>query len=90
MFERRKNMEAYVDGEYYTVKRPIYLGKTARTAGSVAVTLPKEWLDSIGYGKQLHYFLLDVKDTMVVVKPYFERIPELEPDIEGGDGNGSH
>ena len=83
-------MEAYVDGGYYIVKRPVYLGKTEKTIGSVAVTIPKEWLDAIGSGKTLHYFLLDMKDTMFVVKPYFEPIPELEPELEGGGDNGSH
>ena len=73
----RKSTEVYVDGDMYVVKKPLKL------RGSVALLLPKEWLDiaSAVAGKEVadvRYFLLDVKDTLLTIRPYYESIPELD------------
>lgn len=71
----RKSIEAYVDGGFYIVKKP-----QRQKGGSVSLTLPKDWLSMLETikGKPITYLLLDVKDNMLIVKPYFERIEELE------------
>lgn len=71
MFETRgrKNLEAYVDGGYYIVKKPINF------AGSLAVVLPKDWLESISLGRKITYFLLDPKDTQMTIKLFFGELP---------------
>ena len=74
MFETRgrKSKEAYVDGGYYVVKRPNVIG------GSTFVGIPKDWIDAVSLDRPLLYFLLDLKDTQIIIRPHFEGIPELE------------
>ena len=76
MFETRgrKNLDAYVDGKLYVVKRPVKLSG----GSSFAVVLPKDWLDSVSIGREVKYFLLDVRDTQIIIKPHFESIPDIE------------
>lgn len=72
MFETkgRKNVVAYIDGGLYVVKKPQALG------GTLAVLIPKEWVDAVSLGRTLRYFLLDIRQADIVVKPYFDELPE--------------
>lgn len=72
MFETkgRRNLEAYVDGQLYVVKKPVKFNST------FGVLIPKDWVDAVCNGKELTYFLLDIKDTFITIKPYFEELPE--------------
>jgi hypothetical protein len=76
MFETRgrKSIEAYVDGGFYKIKKPYHLSEN-----TTAVLLPKDWIDTLETikGKPIKYFLLDVKDTLITIKPYFDDIPEV-------------
>ena len=78
MFETRgrKNRDAYVDGKLYVVKKPLKIGATERA--SIAVVIPKDWIESVSLGKEIKYFLLDIRDTHIILKPHFDDIPELE------------
>jgi hypothetical protein len=75
MFEQRgrKNVEAYVDGVYVMVKKPVHITKTA-----TAVILPKEWIDAVSGGREIKYLLLDVRDNQIIIKPHFDAIEGVE------------
>lgn len=75
MFETRgrKNIVTYVDGEYVMVKKPLKIGKAA-----VAVTIPKEWIDSVSGDRVLRYILMDVRENQIILKPYFENIEGVD------------
>jgi len=72
MFETkgRKNTEVYVDGGLYIAKRPVHFNKK-----TTAIIIPKDWIDSVSMGRELKWFLLDVRQTDIIVKPYFEDLP---------------
>jgi len=75
----RKSKEAYVDGEYYIVKKPVALGH------GVAVIIPRDWLDVACMGRPLRYFLLNINSTAEIrLRPYFDNLPAGQ---EEGDGN---
>lgn len=72
MFENRgrNNIQAYVGDKHYVVKKPV------RLHNSVAVLLPKDWLDAVSMGRTIRYFLIDTNnDTFLVIKPHFEELP---------------
>lgn len=65
----RKSQFAYVDGGYYLVKKPVVL------KSSLAVLLPKDWLDEVSMGRVIKYFLLDVRQADIVLKPHYDELP---------------
>ena len=79
MFETRgrQSREVYIEGSLYLAKKPIKFNK------SMAILLPKDWIEAVGMGRPIKYFLLDVRDTFIQVKPYFDELPAGQ----GGEGN---
>jgi hypothetical protein len=77
MFESRgrHNVMAYVDGNYVMVKKPLMSGNDKR---NMVIVLPKEWVDQNSQNKAIKYLLLDVKDALITVKPYYEAIEGVE------------
>ncbi len=71
----RKNVVTYVDGGLYTVKKPQKLA-----VNTTAIIIPKDWICTLEEinGKPVKYYLLDVKDTFITIKPYFDEIPDME------------
>lgn len=71
MFESRgrKSTEVYIDGGFYIAKKPLHI------SNSISLLLPKGWVDAVSMGRELTYLLLDVRDTQIVVKPYFDKLP---------------
>lgn len=69
MFETRgrSNITGYVGDKYYIVKNPVRLNN------SIAVLLPKDWLDAVAMGRDIKHFLIDASnDTFLTIKPHFE------------------
>lgn len=72
MFEGkgRPNKEVMIEGKLYLAKKPLNL------AGSVAVVLPKDWLEAVSMGKDIRYFLVDVSSlAQIVIRPYYASLP---------------
>ena len=66
----RPSQEVYIDGKLYLAKKPLNL------AGSVAVVLPKDWLEAVSMGRDIRYLLLDISSlSQIVVKPYYDVLP---------------
>lgn len=72
MFEKRgrQNLIDYVGDKRYVIKNPVKLHN------SIAVLLPKDWLEAVAMGREIKRFLVDTdNDTFLIIKPDFEGLP---------------
>ena len=64
----KKPVYAYYNGEMVMVKALTKFGN------SYGVILPNEWITIQGGAESIKHILLEVRDTLIVIKPCFEKL----------------
>lgn len=66
----RPNQEVYIDGNMYIAKKPLML------SGSVAVVVPKDWLEAAAMGREIRYILINTDSLAELkLKLYYDKLP---------------